>query len=212
MVLQHLLKMRLLCWLVSVSKGCQAGMSSHSSCRDNYPQGAGNLPPTTTETLQYEIPSAACWQKLLQPPRGLHHFKEKNFSYRPLKCKHIVTKINSAKQRPAAVSKPCSAWAAQAAGRKSSRNLIVSPGESICISLEEGNKAGGHPSSFCPGENSTGLFYRSQQSPADTKCWQLWGSSSSWSAVLRSLGMGGMDLAACFGNSSQEGTDTTYSK
>lgn len=140
-----------------------------------------------------------------------HHFKERNFSYRPLKCTHIVTKINSAKQRPEAVSKPCSAWATRAAGRESSRNLIVSPGESICISSEEGNKTGGHPSSFCPGENSTGLFYRSQQSPAHTKCWQLWGSGSSWSAVFHSLGMGGTDLAGRFGNSSQEGTDTTYS-
>lgn len=49
------------------------------------------------------------------------------------------------KQRPEAVSKPCSAWAAQAAGRESSRNLIVSPGESICISLEEGKKTWGSP-------------------------------------------------------------------
>lgn len=81
------------------------------------------------------------------------------------------------------------------------------PSERICISLEEGNKAGGLSLVLL----SCRIFYRSQQSPADTKCWRLWGSSSSWSEAPGSLGMGSGDLAGRFGNGSQEDTDTTHS-
>lgn len=99
------------------------------------------------------------------------------------------------------VPKPCSAWAAQAAGRERSRNLLISQGEHIRIPLEEGNKAGVSLPPFCPGEFST--------APADTKHRQLRGSSSSGSAAPGCLGMGGSDLAGHFGNGSQEDTDTT---
>lgn len=62
------------------------------------------------------------------------------------------------------VPKPCSAWAAQAAGRERSRNLLISQGEHIRISLEEGNKAGGLPPSLL----SRGIFY-SPSGPQQTQ-------------------------------------------